>query len=378
MKLADLTVAATPLDGAVHGSLDGFLADDLDRLCADRPLVGNEWYPFNAFYGQAGVLRRYAGLPDRPLPMVVEHGLRFDGQAWDADLNSPLPTLAVASGGRARALRSGPAAGRRKRVEAIGFGSLYAADLVRREHGPDPAPAERPGGTLAFPSHSTHHIEVLPQVDQMLARWEALPERFRPVVICLYWKDLLAGRAEPYRAAGFPVVSAGQMYSPTFLPRLHALCRQFRYATACGVGTHVFVASSAGCRFFFTPKVETIWKGSEDRLREMSDIRAVHDRARLIFGETPPDDPADGAPADGDPADGDPAGEEAAGRRAAFVAEHLGTASQRTPEDLRRLVRESERKRLVSLPWATVAGVSKGLARSARRAAGRTYRRLSA
>ena len=373
MKIAENTVAATPLDGAVHRSLDGFLADDLDRVCADRPLVTDELHPCNAFYGQAGVLRRYAGLPERPLPMVVEHGLRFDGLAGDADLNSPLPTLAVASGGRARVLRSGPAADSRKRVEAIGFGSLYAADLVRREHGPDPAPAERPGGTLAFPSHSTHHIEALPQVDQMLARWEVLPERFRPVVICMYWKDLLQGRAEPYRAAGFPVVSAGHMYSPAFLPRLHALCRQFRYATACGVGTHVFVASSAGCRFFFTPQVETIWKGSEDRLREMSDTLAVHDRARLIFGETPPDDPADGDPAGGEAAD-----EEAAGRRAAFVAEHLGTASQRTPGELRRLVRESERKRLVSLPWATVAGVSKGLARSARRAAGRTYRRLSA
>ncbi|MEM9702154.1 MAG: hypothetical protein AAF907_06900, partial [Planctomycetota bacterium] len=136
-----------PLEGHVHADLDGFLKEDLNRIAADRPLETDEYHPPNDFYGQASVLRRYAGLPDRPLPIALEHGVRVDDGAWEKDLDTPLPALCVPTARRAEALRHGVAAGKRLRIEPIGFGTCYAADVVRRMHGPDPALADRPGGT---------------------------------------------------------------------------------------------------------------------------------------------------------------------------------------------------------------------------------------
>ncbi|WP_145358463.1 hypothetical protein [Alienimonas californiensis] len=315
----------------MHRTLDGFLHEDLNRVCADRDLTTDEHHPPNAFYGQAGALRRYAGLPDRPLPLTLEHGIRMDREVGTAELRARLPVMTVPSQRRAEAIRAGAARGRPRTIEPIGFGALYAAELVRRNFGPDPASGDRAGGTLAFPSHSTHHIRTHNASDELAAAWAALPDECQPVVVCLYWKDYHHGEAAAYRAAGLPVVSVGHIFSPDFMLRLHALCRHFRYATANGIGTHLFAASWAGCRFFFTPQGEERFEATPERLAEMSDTAEAFAAARALFGERPPL----GAAAE----------PERAAERATFIAAYLGVESFRAPEELRRLIAGAERRR---------------------------------
>ncbi|NNJ25331.1 hypothetical protein [Alienimonas chondri] len=346
-----------PMDGAVHATLDGFLLENLDRICADRPLITDALHQPNDFYGQAPTLRRYASLPETPLPIALEHGLRFDQGAWENDLEAPLAVLGVASETRAATVRRLLPPKSRKRVEAIGFGSLYAAALVRETLGPDPAPADRTGGTLAFPSHSTHHIRAVLPAERLAEGWASLPAALQPVVVCLYWKDVLHGQAAPYRAAGLPVVSVGHMFSPEFLLRLHALCRHFRFATANGIGTHLFAASGAGCRFFFTPKVPERYSAPAERLSDMGSADRTHDVARALFGERPPIGP-----------DAD-AGRDA--ERAAFVGGYLGKSSFRTPEEFRDLVRHAERRRRYHAACTATFGWPRRLTRAAKRFAAR-------
>ncbi len=223
---------------------------DVTELCRDRKLETAERHPENDFYGQASVLKRYSGLPiDKPLAFVVEHGLRFDAGVWSRDAESPLVTFAASSESRAALLQKAT----NKVVVPIGFGSLYARNLVELEMGF--APQQRVG-TLVFPPHSTHHIEAVFDHGEFARSLAALDEEFQPIYVCGYWKDVLSGALVPYQLQGLPLVTCGHMFDPDFLLRLYDLCRRFRYATSREIGTHLFVAVSSGCRFFYSDWLE--------------------------------------------------------------------------------------------------------------------------
>src|SRR5262245_36925957 len=68
---------------------------DLDSLCADRPLVTQEIFTPNAYYGFDTVLRRYAGVTsNQPLRMIVPHAIELNHAfVWSAELAAPLSVV---------------------------------------------------------------------------------------------------------------------------------------------------------------------------------------------------------------------------------------------------------------------------------------------
>jgi hypothetical protein len=198
-------------------------------LARDRRLVTAELHMQNAYYGHATVLKTFAGIPHwRPLKVAIEHGVAVVSQVWTVDAETAMPVFLCASEERARtysALFPG--------TEAVAIGPMieYAAPLG------DPSPV---GGRLvAFPAHSTHHI---------IARWDPTVfvkqllhecSRWGEVVVCLYWRDILAGRHQPFEASGFRCVTAGHMYDPAFLPRLRTIIESGEAVITNEVGSHV-------------------------------------------------------------------------------------------------------------------------------------------
>ena len=203
--------------------------EGITDLARDRRLITRELQVQNAYYGHATVLKTFAGIPQwRPLKVAIEHGVAVVPQVWTVDAKTAMPVFLCASEERARAY-SALFPG----TEAVAIGPMieYAAPLG------DPSPA---GGRLvAFPAHSTHHI---------VARWDPtvfvsqlLHERSRwdEVVVCLYWRDILAGRQQPFEAAGFRCVTAGHMYDSAFLPRLRTIIESAEAVITNEVGSHV-------------------------------------------------------------------------------------------------------------------------------------------
>ena len=70
------------------------------------------------------------------------------------------------------------------------------------------------------------------------------------MVVCLYWKDLLAERHRPYVECGLRVVTAGHMLDPDFVVRLYNYLPHFSYVTGNEVGTHVMLALEMGIPYF--------------------------------------------------------------------------------------------------------------------------------
>ena len=218
-------------------------------ICADRALETAEQHPENDFYGQASVLKRYAGLrEDYSLPLVIEHGLRRDGRIWSVDRDAIFSTLLVAS----KARRDDIQKLTDKRVIPIGSCFFYAKQIVDEQTGASAANDNR-SGTVVFPVHSTHWISAQFDNETFADELRKLPDAMQPVVVCIYWKDYLKGSHEVYQRRGMQVISAGHMFDRDFLLRFYDICRQFKFAVGNAIGTHLFYAVNSGCSFAHLP-----------------------------------------------------------------------------------------------------------------------------
>jgi hypothetical protein len=226
-------------------TLEQVLADqeDLDTLCANRPLPTCEPNRTNAFYGHAMILKAYARLPPPyQLKMLMPHSVYLvDWPTVAKEWETPLPLNFIYPAHLIRAY-----AEETKRL-TIPFSSpfLYLLKLLEGQ----PAPVRR--GTLFFPTHSSvlniAHIDVEHLADSLLQ----LEERFHPITVCMYWIDYLRGQHRPFQQRGLKIVSAGHRNDPFFLFRLYHLCSLHKYAASNEFGTTCFFSIASGCSFFF-------------------------------------------------------------------------------------------------------------------------------
>jgi hypothetical protein len=294
--------------------------DDPAALCADRPLRTREIFKQNDFYGQASVLKHYAGLPQAyRLKGVLEHGVVLDDLMCAEERDVRLATIFSCSGRRA-ALQQRHT---RKRTVPIGFGYLYAMRLAEARL---PAvPESQRQGTLAFPCHSTRTIHAAFDHADYARRLAALPSELQPVVVCIYWKNYLDGDWRAYAERGLSIVSAGHIYDNQFLLRFHDLARRFRYACTNKIGTHLFQTVASGCRFFFLPSSDIEWDVPSERLASIGRVNPgyaeTESEALRLFA----------APVD-----------EITSAQLEFASRFLGTSDIKSPAALRQVLLAAE------------------------------------
>lgn len=292
----------------------------LGDLCRDRLPPTHERYWMNQMYGQAAVLKRYAGLPiNYPLKVAIEHGVVLDNKIGRYDRDAHVPMILTASEKRAQRLR----ALCKKRVEAIGFGFLYAQQLVwDAEGGKRDLPRH---GTIAFPCHSTKTIKARYDHAEYADSLRGLPAELQPVVVCIYWRDYLDGVGKIYTDHGLPLVTAGHMFDDDFLLRFYDLCRQFRYATSNTIGTHLFLTVASGCRFFYQCPSRVIHDVPEDERQDTNAHNSAYLAATLaakrLFAEPT---------------------KEVTRAQKAFVDQWIGKREMKPPGELRRILRRAQ------------------------------------
>ena len=162
---------------------------DKDKLIDWVPEIrepGHEIFGPNSWYGGAAVLKKYSGWK-LPLPMVIPHGVVFSTNfLWEAENESGLPAVHCFPEFRRNAYLAS------KKLRFILGASPWLYLLKMSSH----ASCKR-RGTVAFPSHSTHHVSVKTD-DKAYANYlKGLPKKFKPVRVCMYWRDLELGRHVP-------------------------------------------------------------------------------------------------------------------------------------------------------------------------------------
>src|SRR5437868_1231098 len=131
---------------------------ELYRLARPRALVTRELHPFNAFYGHAEVLRRYAGIErSSPIKAAIEHGPSLFDNTGDPDLRTRLPRYLCAAPRQAAVFERNAWHG--AQAVAIGAPILYVRALA-------PVPATPTSRRLVFfAAHSTHFVTAHYDID---------------------------------------------------------------------------------------------------------------------------------------------------------------------------------------------------------------------
>ncbi len=222
--------------------------DNLSHLCADRPLKTNEIFTPNAFYGINAILKKYARLPQKySLKVVVPHGVDIrDDHIWEADIKTLLPVVFCYPPYRERIYINQTS----KKVILSASPFLYLVEMLKEQ--PQPARC----GTIFFPHHSTHHITVQMDFEHLAEELTHLGDEYKPVTVCIYWRDFNLGHHIPFQKRRMRIVSAGHIYEPDFLFRFYHLCSIHRYSASNNLGSHIFYSIKSGCSYFRFDKVK--------------------------------------------------------------------------------------------------------------------------
>ena len=221
---------------------------DLEKLCADRPLKTKELFEPNALYGHDFIYKTYAGLPhDYSLKAVLPHSADLGSIAvWEEELKTDLPIIfAYREDLRDLYLHATKKVGKPKKIILSAFPLLYVAELTKDQ----PKPARQ--GTIFFPVHSTHQITIKMDFETLAEKLMQLDDQYKPITVCIYWRDFNLGHHLPFQKRGMEIVSVGHVFDPLFFFRFYHLCSMHHYASSNYISSGLVYAIKAGCSYFY-------------------------------------------------------------------------------------------------------------------------------
>ena len=105
-------------------------------------------------------------------------------------------------------------------------------------------------GTLAFPTHSTRDISAEVNWKRYAEELKALPEKYQPICVSLYFIDVLKGAHTFFEAEGFDVCCNGHIADERFVERFYDNMKRFRYTTGNEIGSFMYYAVEMDIPFF--------------------------------------------------------------------------------------------------------------------------------
>ena len=216
-------------------------------------LCNLEYWHGNNMYGIGNILKEYAGLPQwMPLNFRIQHGVTFWTTYCSLDCCPDLVEFYVPREKGTLFLtynedyvhlfhEKGI-----QNVRAIGAPFIYLDDLAAQVW------PEKRKGTIVFPQHSGLGEDTATAYDAYAEQLAALPARFHPITVCLYFVDLQNGCDRPFREKGFAITSNGaQEWDLEFLRNFIRNAAPCEYATSnCPGSSACYYAIHLGLKTF--------------------------------------------------------------------------------------------------------------------------------
>lgn len=233
---------------------------DLCSLCKDRELKTNEIFSENSFYGIDHIIKVYSGIKfTHQLKFIIPHGITLNQESIaEYEIKNKIPIILCYPDYRKLVLKKYS----RKLVISFSSPFVYVHHLLSKT-----IDNSKRKGLIFFPAHSTHHINALMDFEILAEKLDQLDDKFKPITICLYWKDFLDQDINPFYKRGFRIVSAGHIYDKNFFSRLYYLLSQHKYSSSNIIGSSLFYSVKAGCSFFFIDYGNYEYKGEKEVLQ---------------------------------------------------------------------------------------------------------------
>lgn len=191
---------------------EDFTFDEINSITTDKDEAN--------FYGDFFILNQYCNSifpPFPPLKFSIQHGVIFFAEKWEK--NKSKITNLVWSNRIAEIFRNELNC---NSVIPIGSPFFYAKSLLTEDE--IKYEKKRLGkNLLAFPMHSTHWVLCKYNPEHFISVLKQQQNNFDTIRVCLYWKDIQKGAAEPFLKEGFECVTCGHIFDPYFLQRQKSL-----------------------------------------------------------------------------------------------------------------------------------------------------------
>lgn len=249
----------------------------------ERMLVNLEPWIGNQYYGIGAIYKRYARLSWwHPLNCRLQHGVKLwtmykspmdlpEEIAFYIPPCSSVPFLTYKPEHAEFFTKHGFA-----NVHAIGAPVVYMQRFIKKCSEGTPRK-----GTIAFPCKSTHFADVTTDYSEYAELLLQLPDKFKPIKVCMYYLDIDKGRDLPFLDRGLDVVCNGKLLSQRFLYHFYDNCAGYRYATSNDVlSSPVFYSIFGGLRFFeYGPGI---------RFNSTANMHSSYGRERELGAQTSP------------------------------------------------------------------------------------------
>ncbi len=191
------------------------------------------------WYSQGYLLKKKLVIPNfiDKLP-IMDHGVPLEDEIPPFYSNAPEPILIIREK-------------RKQELEKLGKKSyVTGAVLPYCRKISNITKANNAKGTIAFPSHSTHYIDLVLDWEVYAKQLLTLPEYLQPITVCFYWKDLLSDSYKIFLDQGIKVVTAGHMVDPNFAINFYQLLSSTNYTTSNMIGSYTFYSIEMEIPFF--------------------------------------------------------------------------------------------------------------------------------
>lgn len=202
-----------------------FLDTDIDKFfeIKDRIQVKNPPYWTAEVYGFGKQIREYGRYPKRfPLCINTDHGASGTGDIYETEIKCDAPVqfyhlpLTVQNW--------------RERFVKPCYVLYSPFVFYRRKNNIEQLSSAK--GTIVFPGHTTPEIDDVSEMQNYIDNLEALPEKFKPLSICLHYHDVNKGVHKIFLNKGYRVFSAGHPFDYNFIKNFYNILRNYTYSTS--------------------------------------------------------------------------------------------------------------------------------------------------
>lgn len=104
-------------------------------------------------------------------------------------------------------------------------------------------------GSVYFATHGTEATQDLNPIDLYLKELASVPDRYKPIKICLHINEMRLGYDESYIKYGYEVVTAGDPLDQGFTERFYRILSTTKYAFSPMFGSYALYAVEMGVPF---------------------------------------------------------------------------------------------------------------------------------
>ena len=274
---------------------------DYQSLAQPLPYAARHVTKGMNLYGYSYIFPLYAGIKKINSKLGIEHGLYFSvaGKRNESIITMSDYRESFLLDNHSKAVKIGP--------------YIHYADPLLNRDEQDMLKKQLGKVLLVFPTHSHDSLTSVYDVNGFLHFIEQKKTQFDTVVICMYWKDILLGKADPYKQMGYSIVTAGHVYDIYFLSRLKTIIELADVVAANDIGSYVGYCLYMQKSFYlFSQTIEyqageslqafhkeinqrssEDWKGFEEIRKNFTELcndfgapvsKELHEQAAYIFG----------------------------------------------------------------------------------------------